>query len=326
MRPSDDEADLPETGWWAQLLNWSLQPRILGTVVLAGLFVVIIPAIPTLWPSVSQRAKFKMSTDRIDITTSARHDLPATGQATHRVTTRWKPHEIVQQVAQRYPKWKDRSLLDAGLVAELAQAFAQHPWIASVDRVEKTRQGRIIIQVTYRTPAAVVETHRGLSVVDAEGDLLPNDLLTKDYDQLPHLRGIQSIPNGPPGTPWGDPMVVAGAKLCHALMPQGTIDSHWSRYGLDAVIAPIPNRDTVEIRPEPPVFELRTQLGRRIVWGHSPGEDSLEPTVRQKLDRLDEYIRQKSSLELPSGTYIELRDFTSIHVYAEERNDREVIR
>lgn len=326
MRRSDDEADLPESSWWAQLLNWSLQPRILGTVVLAGLFVVIIPAIPTLWPSVSQRAKFKMSPDRIDITTTEPGGQPTADQTAHRVTTRWKPHEIVQQVALQYPQWKDRSLLDTTLVAELAQAFAQHPWIASVDRVEKTRQGRIIIQVTYRTPAAVVETHRGLSVVDASGNLLPNDLLTKDYDQLPHLRGIQSIPNGPAGTPWGDPLVVAGAKLCQALMPQGTIDSHWSRYGLDAVIAPIPNRDTADIHSEPPVFELRTQGGRRIVWGHPPGEDSLEPTASQKLDRLDEYIRQKSSLELPEGTYIELRDFTSIHVYAEERNDREVIR
>ena len=313
MRHSDDENDLPETSWWSQLVNWSLQPRILGTIALAGLFVVIIPAIPAIWPAVGQRAKFQMSADRIDLMASKSTEQAGQDRTAHPVTTRWKPHEIIQQVAEKHPEWQGRSLLDSSLVSDLAQAFSKYPWIASVDRVEKTRQGRILIEITYRTPAAVVETQRGLSVVDAAGNLLPNDLLTEDYEQLPHLKRIRSIPNGPVGSPWGDPLVAAGAKLCAALMPKGTIDSHWKRYALEAVVAPLPSRETVANESIPPVFELLTQGGHRIIWGHAPGDDSLEPSVEQKLGRLDSYIQQHHSLDLPADTLeIDIRKFDSI--------------
>ncbi len=327
MRPSHDDPDFPESSWWSQLVNWSLQPRILVTVALAGLFVVIIPAIPVIWPSVGQRTKFQMSLERIDLATSAAKTRATPDHVVHQVTTRWKPHEIVQQVATKHPEWKDRSLLESTLVADLAQAFSQYPWIASVDRVEKTRQGRIIIEVTYRTPAAVVETHRGFSVVDAAGNLLPNDLLTEDYDHLPHLQGIQSLPNGAVGTPWGDALVVAGAKLCAALMPQGTIDSHWSRYGIEAVVAPPPARENAALEPVPPVFDLLTKGNHRVKWGSAPGDDSLEPTVEQKLKRLDLYIQQNGSLDLPADSLgIDIRDFESIKRLTKDNDAYQVIR
>ena len=211
----EDETDLPPGSWWTQLLDWSLRPRILGAITLAMLFVVVIPAIPALWPSVSQRAKFQMSVDRIDLTQA----------------TRWTPHDIVENVAKSHPDWKDRSLLEANLAADLAAAFAQHPWIAKVDRVEKTRQGRILIEVTYRTPVAMVETHRGLFPIDAEGTLLPpKDFTLAESDQLPRLRQIRSMPRSPAGKSWGDPLVVSGAKLCAALVPNGNMDSHWNKY------------------------------------------------------------------------------------------------
>ena len=300
----EDETDLPAGRWWSRLLDWSLRPRILGAITLAMLFVVVIPAIPALWPMVSQREKFPMSVDRIDLT-------PA---------TRWTPHDIVDNVSKSHPDWKDRSLLEANLAADVAAAFAKHPWIAQVDRVEKTRQGRIILEVTYRTPVAMVETHRGLYPVDAEGVLLPpNDFSLTQSDQLPHLRRVSSMPSGPAGTKWGDPLIVAGAKLCAALMPKGDLDSHWNRYGLEAVIAPVLSVGTAEMPPEPPVFELLTQGGRRIIWGRPPGDDALEPTVAQKLGRLDSYIRQQKSLDQPVWAYgIDIRGFDAMRLLVEE--------
>ena len=83
------------------------------------------------------------------------------------MAARWTPHDIVSQVAQSHPEWNDRSLLETALAADLATAFATHPWIAKVDRVEKTRQGRVKIEVTYRNPVAMVETHRGLYPIDS---------------------------------------------------------------------------------------------------------------------------------------------------------------
>ncbi len=304
MSSHADETDLPAGRWWSRLLDWSLRPRILGAITLAMLFVVVIPAIPALWPTVSQREKFQMSVDRIDLT-------PA---------TRWTPHDIVDNVSKSHPDWKDRSLLEANLAADVAVAFAKHPWIAKVDRVEKTRQGRITLEVTYRTPVAMVETHRGLYPVDAEGVLLPpNDFSLTQSDQLPHLRQVSSMPSGPAGTKWGDPVIVAGAKLCAALMPQGDLDSHWNRYGLEAVIAPVLSVGTAEMPPEPPVFELLTQGGRRIIWGRPPGDDALEPTVAQKLGRLDSYLRQQKSLDQPVGAYrIDIRGFDAMRLVVEE--------
>ena len=333
MRQFEDETELPESSWWSQLVNWSLQPRILGTIALAGLFDVIIPAIPGLWPSVSQGAKLQMTLDRIDLTTTQSLDSTPAEHAVHRVTTRFKPHEIVQQVAQKHPEWKDLSLLDSTLVEDIAKAFEKYPWIASVDRVEKTRQGRILVQVTYRTPAAVVETPRGHSVVDARGNLLPNDLLPADYEQLPHLRGVHSIPNGPVGTPWGDPLVVAGAKLCEALMPQGTLGSHWSKYQLEAVLAPVPDRapradhDRIESKPEPPVLTLLTRGGGHIVWGRPPGEDSLEPSVEQKFGRLDSLMRDSQTLDVAlGGKDIDIRGLDAIHIISDKTPEREKLR
>ena len=304
MSSLKDETDLPSGSWWSRLLDWSLRPRILGAITLAMLFVVVIPAIPALWPTVSQRAKFQMSVDRIDLTQA----------------TRWTPHDIVDNVAKSHPDWKDRSLLEANLAADLAAAFAKHPWIAKVDRVEKTRQGRIIIEVTYRTPVAMVETHRGLYPVDAEAVLLPpNDFSLTQSDQLPHLRQVRSMPSGPAGTQWGDPLVVAGAKLCAALMPQGNLETHWDRYGLEAVMAPLPAVENAPVPSEPPVYELLTQGGRRIIWGRPPGDDTLEPTVAQKLGRLDSYIRQQKSLDQPVGAYrIDIRGFDATRLLVEK--------
>ena len=305
MSSPDDEFDLPAGSWWTRLLDWSLRPRILGAITLAMLFVVVIPAIPSLWPSVNQRERFQMAADRIDLTQA----------------TRWTPHDIVENVAKFHPDWKDRSLLEANLAVDVAAAFADHPWIAKVDRVEKTRQGRMIIQVTYRTPVAMIETHRGLYPVDAEGVLLPpNDFSLTQSDQLPHLRQIRSMPSGRAGTKWGDPLVVAGAKLCAALMPQGNLDSHWNKYGLEAVIAPVPSQETSVAAPaEPPVFELLTQGGRRILWGRPPGDDALEPTVAQKLGRLDSYLRQQKSLDQPVGAYcIDIRSLDTTWLLVEK--------
>ncbi len=302
--PENKTDDLPAGRWWSQLLDWALRPRILGALTLAMLFVVVIPAVPSLWPTVSQNAKFQMSVDRIDLSP----------------TTRWTPHDIVENVAKSHPDWNDRSLLESNLAADLAAAFAKHPWISKVDRVEKTRQGRVIVQVTYRTPVAMIETHRGLYPVDAEGVLLPpNDFSLAESDQLPHLRQIRSMPNGPAGTVWGDPLVVAGAKLCAALMPEGNLESHWERYGLEAIVAPQAPLNTAEITPEPPVFELLTQRGRRIIWGRPPGDDSLEPTVAQKLGRLDSYLRQQKSLDQPVGAYrIDIRGFSATRLLVEK--------
>lgn len=318
MHSGDEESDLIQESWWSRMVNWSLQPRVLGALVLAGLFVVVIPALPSLWPTINQRDRFKMSVDCIELTAASN----------------WAPHDVVQRVVAEHPEWNERSLLDKTLVADLAAAFARHPWIEKVDRVEKTRQGRVIVKVTYRTPVAMIETHRGLYPVDAHGVLLPpSDFSIAESDQVPRLRGIKSLPNGKPGYPWGDPVVAAGARLCAELVSKGAAESHWNRFGLEAVIAPNPPSPMPTDIPQPLLFQLLTKgippmnQGRLIMWGRAPGDDGLEPTVAQKIGRLEEYVKLLKSLELPDdGLVLDLRPFSAIRRITREELDHEIMR
>jgi hypothetical protein len=100
-------------------------------------------------------------------------------------------------------------ILDEDLAKRLARAFARHPRVASVARVELTPPGRIRIQLLYRTPVLAVLVAGKLRAVDGQGILLPRETPTKG---LPVFAGQGAPPRGPPGTPWGDPAVEAAAR------------------------------------------------------------------------------------------------------------------
>ena len=286
MHNEADDPELHPGGWWGRLVEWSFQPRVLGALVLAMLFVVVLPAMPSLWPTISQSPKFRFAPEPIDLTEP----------------TEWVPHGIARQIAEAHPEWKDRSLLEDNLVADLAAAFRKHTWIASVDRVEKTRQGRVKVEVTYRSPVAMVETPQGLVPVDADGVVLPpEDVRPSDRERLPRLKGIRSIATGMTGRKWPDPLVISGAKLCAALLPKGNFDTIWKRYGLLAVVAPDRSQLSPEEMLSPPVFELLTQRQRTIIWGHPPDIDSHEPSTAKKLERLAGYVKMRKSLDQPPG-------------------------
>lgn len=300
MHNEADDPDLHPGGWWGRLVEWSFQPRILGALVLAMLFVVVLPAMPSLWPSISQSPKFRFSPETIDLTEP----------------TEWVPHGIAKQIAEAHPEWKDRSLLEDNLVADLAAAFKKHTWIASVDRVEKTRQGRVKVDVTYRSPVAMVETPQGLVPIDADGVVLPpEDVRPSDRERLPRLKGIHTIATGMTGRKWPDPLVISGAKLCAALLPKGNFDTIWKKYGLLAVVAPDRSRDNPEDGLQPPVFELLTQRQRRVIWGHPPDVDSHEPSTAKKLERLAGYVKKQKSLDQPPGDFaVNIRPLSGVQL------------
>jgi hypothetical protein len=100
------------------------------------------------------------------------------------------------------------SLLEDNLNEQLANAFAQHPWVEQVDEV-KLGTRSVEVRLRYRIPVLAVKVECRLRAVDAHGILLPAAANTAG---LPVFSGTAAPPAGPAGTPWGDEQVQAAAR------------------------------------------------------------------------------------------------------------------
>jgi len=186
------------------------------------------------------------------------------------------------------------SLTDDDLTERIAGAFALHPWVARVGRVEKRHPARVVVEVEYRRPVCMVEVLGELLPVDAEAVLLPKeDFSPVEASAYPRLVGVKTPPVGATGERWGDARVIGGAAIADVL---GEV---WEKMNL-AVIVP----------SEPPIpgvtadltFTLVTRLGTRIFWGRPPGRDGPgEIPAEEKLARLEEYFKRYGTLEGRDG-------------------------
>jgi hypothetical protein len=156
--------------------------------------------------------------------------------------------------------------LDPDLPTRLARAFARHPWVGEVQRVQKTPDG-LHVDLVYRRPVLAVplgDTHRA---VDHRGVLLP---LSAQQARLPRLVGLVAQPAGPPGTPWGDPRVEAAAQTVGYLRP------HLERLRLTGCMVEVPEDGVILSKGR-----------RRVRWGRQPGDEAPdEPAAKVKLRRL----------------------------------------
>jgi hypothetical protein len=280
------------------------QPSTLWWLACALLVIVFLPYIPWLIPDLSGLPEYRIGWDRVDVTP------PPPGV----------PANIVDTVRRRAELPPEFSLLERKLAARLARAFTTNPWIAAVDRVEVLRQRRIAVDLKYRRPALLVQTSRGYYPVDAAAVLLPpEDFTPRAVEQLPIVRNVKTVPQGLAGEHWGDEVVACAARLADALAPEGSLERHWKRLGLAAIIAPTPN--TASPAPDQLSFELVTAGGSIILWGRAPGVESAEPDADEKIARLDQVIKTRGSLDGPGGPFrIDIRhDVISMQALAERR-------
>jgi len=198
------------------------------------------------------------------------------------------------------------SLLDERLTANLARAFRQHPWVARVVRVRRTREPGIVVELEYRRPAALVERQGGLLPVDVEGVLLPPSASPHEAaEALPVVRGIVSAAPPAPGQRWDDPLVAGAAALAAVLAP------HWDEFQLSAIEPP------TAVTPEQAddgEYVLTTRGGSRILWGRSPGNGHPgELSPEQKIGRLQACIDRYGGFDQPQGPYeIDIRHWKEI--------------
>ena len=285
------------------------QPTTLWWLACALLAIVFLPYVPWMTPDLSTRPEYQIDWSSVQIT-------PA---------PRGVPARIVNDVKTQAQLPEQLPLLQPGLAKQLAAAFASHPWVEKVNRVEVKRQRAITIDLTYRRTALVVESSRGFYPVDAHSVLLPpTDFEPDVVSRLPVCRNIKTLPQGAAGEQWGDVVVECAARIAEALAPAGDLDKHWKRLGMVAIIAPVPT--TADPQPEDLSFDIVTRGGSLIRWGRAPGADTLEPSVDQKLARLGQVVQNQGSLDAPGGPFkIDIR-YDVVSLQALDDNRRVIVR
>jgi hypothetical protein len=204
-------------------------------------------------------------------------------------TPPWVPDRFIEDVLQSSGLNRTGSLLDATLPQKLAEAFAAHPWVEKVEQVVPRYPSGADVKLSYRTPAALVEVPKhGIFLVDRNGVLLPPDYLsetTTDWrSEYLAIRGIQSMPLGSVGTPWGDQMVHTAAQLANTLKE---------------VAEPLKLGGIIPVMEETPggpriVCRLRTVAGTEIHWGSFVLDD---PKTETKIKKLRDFQEQYRSLD-----------------------------
>jgi hypothetical protein len=187
------------------------------------------------------------------------------------------------------------SILDDKLAERISQAFALHPWVAKVARVQKFSPARVEVDLIYRKPVCMVEVPGGLYPVDAEAVLLPSiDFSPIEARRYPRLSGVEPVTTSPVGTRWRDTRVSGAAEIAVLLLDD------WNELNLHRIV-PLTTSSQAE-----PSFEIYTKPGTRIVWGRTPGHAASSSTggevsAVEKLARLKKYFAQNSTLEGTHG-------------------------
>lgn len=214
----------------------------------------------------------------------------------------WVPQDISQQVYNRAGLPEKMSLLDEGLVQQIAEAYQAHPWIKSVQQVRKQQPASVTVEVTYRKPVALVEVREGLYPIDADGTLLPpRDFRQEDVYQYPLVSRISSIPAGPAGHEWGDPVVLGAARLAEILTTKNHKgEAYWTALGVQRIESPV--RIAANDSLDDLIYRLRTPGGSEIIWGRAPGTGHPgEVTADKKIRRLETYLADYGGYETAHG-------------------------
>jgi len=206
-------------------------------------------------------------------------------------------------------------LRDRQLAPQLAAAFAIHPWVAKVVRVQKRFPAAADIELQYRRPVAVVRVEpqgeSRLLFIDELGVLLPTeDFSAEQGKDFLRVEAAGEIPTSGYGLPWQSERIIGAARLA------AVWKERWQPLGLYRIAS-------VQTADGQLLYELRTQRDVRVVWGAPPGrESSREPSAEQKIAALEQYVHDKGPLDRDGGeSLIDLRALAGRAVTAAKQTD-----
>jgi len=264
----------------AAALGWlrvCARPQNRGLALSALVLVVALGGLVPTWrrwgAPAMQSAEYVVTPDKIEITP------PPT----------WVHSDVKQEVV-RTAALTRLDLRDAKLVEQVASAFALHPWVRKVARVEKRYPARLRVELAYRRPVAVVEVtaggQAGLLFIDEESVLLPSaDFAPSQAKQYLRISASGETPAGAYGTAWGSQRIAGAARVAAAW------GQRWQPLGLYRIAV-------VETAAGGLEYQLRTPRDNCIVWGAAPGSESArEPSPEQKVAALIQYVQDKGPLD-----------------------------
>ena len=199
-------------------------------------------------------------------------------------------HANVKSEVIRSTDLASRNVRDPKLAEEIAAAFALHPWVAKVVRVEKHFPARVDVTLEYRRPVAAVEIanrgEAGLLFVDGNGVLLPStDFAQGQAKDFLRIAAGNETPAGGYGALWGGERVSGAAAIAAAFGPK------WQPLGLYRIVA-------IESPAGDLTYELRTKADSRVAWGAAPGHEATgEPSPEQKIASLEHLVGDKGPLD-----------------------------
>ena len=209
----------------------------------------------------------------------------------------WVKSSLKEQIIGQYEL--DKLLLDdEELVEQFAAAFELDSHVEEVVRIEK-RVNRIRVEVTYRVPVAMVEVkvdeQRVVFPVDRSAVVMQtNDFDEADLGEFLRLVSDYSKPKGNSGTPWGDPIITAGAAIANSLN-----DIAWKAMGLYRIYSIAENDGSNRLY----YVNLKNDENIRVLWGNAPGEEvSSEASVAEKVTNLEAFFKENSTLSVSSET------------------------
>jgi hypothetical protein len=243
-------------------------------------------------PNLTARPEYRLSTKQIRIAPTPERPVPP---------------NLLDQVWRRSKLPRELELLDQELAANLAKAFAAHPWVARVVSVRKLYPAAVTVEVEYRRAVAMVQVKEGRIPIDIGGVVLPTeDFTSSDLKRYPVIQGI--APSGAlrPGIAWKDSALLAAVRLAELLEPK------WSELNLEAIVPA--GRVNSRANASDTLLELKASGGTKIIWGRAPGNDHPgELTPAQKVSRLEKYLMEFGGFNRPNGPYeIDIRHWQEI--------------
>ena len=286
--PGDDDFSAASPPSWVSAV---FRPARLAKLALLVGIVTLLPYLIQHLPSLASRSEYRLATKQIRLVPAPESPVPG---------------NLLDQVREQNKLPRELSLLDEKLAANLAEAFAKHPWIAKVVSVRKSHPATVTVEVKYREPVGMVQVKGGRFPIDASGVVLPpGDFTAADLKRYPTIQGLSPSSSVRPGMAWKDPSLLAAARLAELLAPQ------WSKLHLESIV--VPSRSGPAIDSSKIVLELRAS-GSKIIWGRAPGtEHPGELTTAQKIGRLEKYLTEFGGFDRPNGPYeIDIRHWQEI--------------